>query len=1095
MSENWWKDQYPKYSLQSLYEFPLFESFKKCTFCFDLTQNNFRESFSSENNTQTYKVFDYNTNTAQKISRSPQNNTWVYEHWFYEKGVLTIWKSWLQDNFEWGNLVKFCSEKQHWKSWFASPGQRSFSKFVVKHPETPKDFWKDYISNWVAGGKHSSFAGEAQGETWVQCGGCYLYSVWSSQDDSSEGFSKGVENQTVFTEKWQHKQAFEVEHQEWNKGFWNWGKTTQKNGVSQWEVLWEGQKPSFMDSEVRVFDSLKDLLVLSLSTLKKFKVLEPKAFKRIQLADRRVSELLNKFFKNKTNELFVEMTEALSSSEQLKQELLETQELAELANDAQMSTEKTLKTQISQLEKATYLQNLPFASEIQRLRLEFETLQQFKPKTLHEKLSLTLKLSNLSHKVSSVFQKVSEFSNQEKLSCQSKLLEKSKDLKALQDTLEEEKENYHLQIDMLESAYERNINLINTLLKDASSKEKLQKSPNNSELQKALEQKTLKISQLKQQILENTEAQHNKHLENIILDKDKAIDELEERLEFMSKYQNLYMEINEEKVTLTNQNQKLKLENKQLREQLDQYSFLSELSSKETKIEQLHKDLLDLQIKYSKLSKEHHNSLKLSRLKKVKKNLHKQLKAAFSKWKKPPEKLDIFKTNQHEYIPPVSLNFEKSKPIYFTKADKAVREEKQHLIDTNIIIQTVQKQGLLDAKPMSYYNLFKFLEDLMDKKFETDKRDLNDKRQPRSMTEFLMEHLMRTFGIEALAFKSLSQLVQSLYKLYQEKHEYGSLFCRLFQLFHPDPVPYALAIYITKARIHFKSLIEKHERYMSNRGAKKSFERHNQGGQAFLSDSMDLLYSMFWPDKESGTLALELIKPKAISDQEYLVYRLCHKMTRMGTTPEAIFSYLDKSQAGILDLSRIKEGLKEGLDLWVSDEAVAQLFQDLDKFKNGVVTKSQFLKFFSLEKLIDYNKNQRFVVTKSTFLTSLIETLRARQVRDAAYIEYVLESETTKQLQRSHAEAIFKKLDPQLSCEKLKSLLDQAEFLSEEFISREAVSKLALRYGVGVFGIKGLMQNLNERKHKVDVEVAEDASKGIVKATGGQKTKIYTVNF
>jgi hypothetical protein len=44
---------------------------------------------------------------------------------------------------------------------------------------------------------------------------------------------------------------------------------------------------------------------------------------------------------------------------------------------------------------------------------------------------------------------------------------------------------------------------------------------------------------------------------------------------------------------------------------------------------------------------------------------------------------------------------------------------------------------------MTYHNVFKLFESMMDKKFEVDKRDIGDRRVPRTMTEFLMEYLQR----------------------------------------------------------------------------------------------------------------------------------------------------------------------------------------------------------------------------------------------------------------------------------------------------------------------------------------------------------------
>lgn len=52
-----------------------------------------------------------------------------------------------------------------------------------------------------------------------------------------------------------------------------------------------------------------------------------------------------------------------------------------------------------------------------------------------------------------------------------------------------------------------------------------------------------------------------------------------------------------------------------------------------------------------------------------------------------------------------------------------------------------ESQAVKNAKPMTYQNVFKLFENMMDQKYEVDKKDLKDRRVPRTMTEFLMEYL------------------------------------------------------------------------------------------------------------------------------------------------------------------------------------------------------------------------------------------------------------------------------------------------------------------------------------------------------------------
>ena len=89
---------------------------------------------------------------------------------------------------------------------------------------------------------------------------------------------------------------------------------------------------------------------------------------------------------------------------------------------------------------------------------------------------------------------------------------------------------------------------------------------------------------------------------------------------------------------------------------------------------------------------------------------------------------------------------------------------------------------------MTYINVFNFLEDIMDKKYETDMRDIKDHRQMRSMTEFVMESLQRQFGIQALALKFLRQVHSRLLPNFQRGAQIRD-FLRKTSAFVPSGAP------------------------------------------------------------------------------------------------------------------------------------------------------------------------------------------------------------------------------------------------------------------------------------------------------------------
>jgi hypothetical protein len=202
----------------------------------------------------------------------------------------------------------------------------------------------------------------------------------------------------------------------------------------------------------------------------------------------------------------------------------------------------------------------------------------------------------------------------------------------------------------------------------------------------------------------------------------------------------------------------------------------------------------------------------------------------------------------------------------YVVADQIISAENINLIEINPIMLNFRTVEGKCEKPMSYINVFKFLEELMDRKFETDKKDIADSRQMRSMTEFMMEYLNRNFGIQTLALKFLGQFIPGFHQIYPEKHKYAIFFARLLQVFHPDPVTYSLAIYLVKLRQDFHPLIDKYDRYLNDQGKKKdlkkkgetygrsSYEAAGTGGLALLTDVIDLIYTIFSGDRESERL-------------------------------------------------------------------------------------------------------------------------------------------------------------------------------------------------------------------------------------------------
>ena len=248
-------------------------------------------------------------------------------------------------------------------------------------------------------------------------------------------------------------------------------------------------------------------------------------------------------------------------------------------------------------------------------------------------------------------------------------------------------------------------------------------------------------------------------------------------------------------------------------------------------------------------------------------------------------------------------------------ADQSIDEESRILLETNtIMIQYKQIKGKTE-KPMKCTKIFKFLEDLMDEKFETDKKDIKEFRKMRSMTEFMMESLQRKFGIQSLALNFLRQFIPGFYQIYLENNKYAIFFARLLQLFDPKPVTYSLALFLVKVRTDFYPLIEKFDRVMHVHGKKVINKKAAAtGGLAFVSDVIELVYSIFGGDRDSGTKALEIMKPENVTNEDFVLFKICHQMAKLGLTPEQIFHSLDKDGGGSISIMEFITWIKKNLD-------------------------------------------------------------------------------------------------------------------------------------------------------------------------------------
>ena len=355
--------------------------------------------------------------------------------------------------------------------------------------------------------------------------------------------------------------------------------------------------------------------------------------------------------------------------------------------------------------------------------------------------------------------------------------------------------------------------------------------------------------------------------------------------------------------------------------------------------------------------------------------------------------------------------------------EEFIQEEKRLALENNVMVENFNKAGGKPERPLTIPQALKFFEDMMDKKYDADVGDIKNGRPLRTLPDFFLEFLSRTFGLKKLAIKMLCQIIPTLEIMNNEGTPYCQLFCRLVQVTHPDPVPFPLAVFLTRVRFQFGPLAEKYQRDKEARDSKKGVKKEvgkgkgkdlgaTGGGEAYLLDVIGFISSTFENDKRSSELMLKLLKPPGISTVDYVVFRMCHKISKMGMTVDNVYSTLDIDGDGMINESEFVKASRRSLELYVSTDELSQCFRMITSGAKEM-TKEMFLSKINFKSYIENCKNDLYTVNRVNFLLSLIEVYHNRQKRDGAQVKNLLGSRNV--IGQDAFEAFLRRIEPRSS--------------------------------------------------------------------------------
>ena len=516
-----------------------------------------------------------------------------------------------------------------------------------------------------------------------------------------------------------------------------------------------------------------------------------------------------------------------------------------------------------------------------------------------------------------------------------------------------------------------------------------------------------------------------------------------------------------------------------------------DLSSKDSQITDLNNEIERLKQEIAKLVNKHNLSMSRSFLIRLCHAFKEQQGTAYRKWK--VYKKVIPKTFEVSDSAPVAKLHDEQENSFeddYKIADENIAKENQELVQKNPVMalyNSLQEKG---DKTLSVVSFYKFMEELMDKKFLSDKQDLAEQREIRSMMDFLPDYLTKTLGIQSLALKFLAQMVPSVHSLLADGHVYAAFYARLMNLFQPDPVYHALAVYLVKVRMEFQPLLDKYERTMTEpvkkadkkkkpqNTSKNTYEVAVTGGKALLTDVIELVYQLFAGDREAGLKALELLKPENVTHEDFVAFKICHKMAKLGKTPEMIFNLLDKDHGGTIDSQEFITGTKDDLDLWISDENVKKLMAQLDTEGKGEVSKEAFMEKISMKALMQWNKDTSFAVTKASFLNALVEVHKFKHRKLAVKLNIEFKKINKAALELNEFTGVVEELDSSLAKQDIEKMFHEAAGPGKKSVNLQQVIRVASKYGLGdvkSFRVRELLIQLARSKNLVGIMMGGEA--------------------
>jgi chromosome segregation ATPase len=370
---------------------------------------------------------------------------------------------------------------------------------------------------------------------------------------------------------------------------------------------------------------------------------------------------------------------------------------------------------------------------------------------------------------------------------------------------------------------------------------------------------------------------------------------------------------------------------------------------------------------------------------------------------------------------------------------------------SNAILDNVSK--LKKEPPMTYKNVWKLFEDIMADKCKMDRLELAMGRQPRTMTEYMLDFVYLQYGLKTLALRQLKSLIASLEVLYKQGHPYGTLFCRFLGLFHPRPLSFQISIYLLIVQEKFVECAAKVKEKKPS-SFSQAYDIMQYGGQASIIDLLDLIQKICRNNRECGERIITAMHKDQIDRVEISILKICGCMARMGKTSDYIFEILNAERRGPgLEYHEFIDGVRYTLNIWVTQEEAEDLCRFIDQDDTGYITFDSWYQKVNFVEFAEKMYSKVAMVSKSDFLNALVDEYEREIVDDYRILKGLIKLPV---LNQNNFAGFLAQLDPSLDEEDIMKLYDEAREQDAQGmagVSPHSVCVVVLKHNIGGYGL------------------------------------------